>query len=106
MIMLTGEQVRAARALLSWSEEKLAEEARLSLDTVRQFEQGGSATRLATSDVLRRALESAGAEFIAENGSVCVHYRKDPAEEGTAAQAWAGEDDGIRLQELRSDNDD
>jgi ribosome-binding protein aMBF1 (putative translation factor) len=105
--MLTSEQVRAARALLSWSEERLADEAHLSTETVRQFEDGGVATRLATSDRLRRALEAAGAQFIAENGSVCVHYRKHPAEEGAGSEIdEAGAEDNILPQDLNAANDD
>jgi hypothetical protein len=36
--------------------------------TVHQFEKDGSRPRRATIDVIRRALESAGIEFIDENG--------------------------------------
>jgi len=105
--MLTGEQVRAARALLSWSEDRLADEAHISTEAIRQFENGGTTTRLATSDVLRRALESAGAEFIAENGSVCVHYRRDAAEEGPPPRLSREPiDEGIPPQELTAENDD
>jgi hypothetical protein len=75
--MLTGEQVRAARALLSWPEERLADAACISPDAVKQFEDGGMVSRHATSDVLRRVLEANGVEFIPENGSVCVHYRSE-----------------------------
>jgi transcriptional regulator with XRE-family HTH domain len=89
--MLTGEQVRSARTLLSWSEEQLADAACLSVGAVRDFEEGAHMRRQATSDVLRRALEAAGAEFIAENGSVCVHFRKDPHEEGVRPDSLAPE---------------
>jgi hypothetical protein len=105
--MLTSEQVRAARALLCWSEERLADEAHLAPETVRQFEDGGPTTHLATSDRLRRALEGAGAQFIAENGSVCVHYRKDPTQEHVlpGSEERASED-GIAPQDLTAENDD
>ena len=92
--MLTGEQVRAARALLSWSEERLADAACISPDAVRQFEVGGMVSRQATSDVLRRVLEANGAEFIAGNGSVCVHYRSKSHGEGTrAVESFGSETD-------------
>jgi ribosome-binding protein aMBF1 (putative translation factor) len=91
--MLTGEQVRAARALLSWPEERLADAACISPDAIRQFEDGGMVSRHATSDVLRRVLEAHGVEFIAENGSVCVHYRSEP--QGKT----------MRPEELAADND-
>ena len=92
--MLTGDQVRAARALLSWPEERLADAACISPDAVRQFEDGGMVSRHATSDVLRRVLEANGVEFIADNGSVCVHYRPN------------GESAGMRPEELTAENDD
>lgn len=67
--MLTIEQLRAARGLLGWSQSKLAERAGLSLPTVKRVE-GDAGPRV--SDVartkLRSALESAGVEFIEENG--------------------------------------
>ena len=74
--MLTGDQIRAARTLLSWSQERLADAACISPEAVQQFERGDVGSRHATSDVLRRVLEAAGAEFTAKTGSVCVHYRE------------------------------
>ena len=66
---ISAEQLRAARALLGWSQSQLAEKAGLSLPTVKRVEteQGprvSDAARLA----LRVALESGGVEFIDENG--------------------------------------
>jgi transcriptional regulator with XRE-family HTH domain len=66
--MVTPAQCRAARALLDWSQQQLASAAQIGVVTVRQFEGGGAQPRHATMDVVRRALESAGVEFIAENG--------------------------------------
>ncbi len=66
--MITPAQSRAGRALLEWSQEQLAEAAHLGLSTVRDFEKG---RRVPTHNNLAgivRALESAGVEFIAENG--------------------------------------
>lgn len=90
--MLTGEQVRAARALLGWSEDRLAEAASLSPDTVRLFENGQPAHYQATSDRLRRALEAAGAEFFPDNGSVSVQFGSK-AREGAAPDEPNAEDD-------------
>jgi transcriptional regulator with XRE-family HTH domain len=59
---------RAARALLDWSQQQLADAARVGVVTVRQFEGGASQPRNATLEVLERALAAAGVEFIAENG--------------------------------------
>jgi transcriptional regulator with XRE-family HTH domain len=66
--MVTPEQCRAARALLAWSQQQLAAEARVAIVTVQQLEAGASQPRRATLDVIRRALEAAGVEFIDENG--------------------------------------
>ena len=66
--MITPAQCRAARALLDWSQQQLAEAARVGVVTVRQFEAGASQPRNSTVDVVIRALEAAGVEFIAENG--------------------------------------
>jgi transcriptional regulator with XRE-family HTH domain len=66
--MITAEQCRAARALLDWSRERLAETSRVSLRTIIDFERSAREPRFLTFDAIRRALESAGVEFIAENG--------------------------------------
>jgi predicted transcriptional regulator len=67
--MLTIEQLRAARGLLGWSQSKLAIRAGLSLPTVKRVE-GDLGPRVSDEarGKLRRALESAGVEFIDENG--------------------------------------
>ena len=67
-IMVTPEQCRAARGLLGWSQQELAEKAHVGVVTVHQLEAAGSRPRQATLEVIRRAFESAGVEFIDENG--------------------------------------
>ncbi len=77
--MLSGEQCRAARGLLGWSQSHLAEKARVGIVTVRQFEAGAHEPRRATIDVIQRAFETAGVEFIDENGGgPGVRLRKSP----------------------------
>ena len=66
--MITPEQTRAARGLLDWSQQDLANAAGVGIVTVHQLEAGTSQPRRATLDVIRRAFESAGVEFIDENG--------------------------------------
>ncbi len=66
--MITAAQCRAARALLDWSQQHLAEAAKIGNATIRNFEGGKSEPQSATLDVLKRALETAGVEFIPENG--------------------------------------
>jgi transcriptional regulator with XRE-family HTH domain len=67
--MLTVEQLRAARGLLGWSQSKLAARAGLSLPTVKRVETDlGLRVSDEARNKLQRALESAGVEFIDENG--------------------------------------
>ena len=63
-------QIRAARALLRWSAEDLAREAALGLATIKRAEGAENVTSMTTANDLavRRVLESAGVEFIDENG--------------------------------------
>jgi transcriptional regulator with XRE-family HTH domain len=66
--MVTAAQCRAARGLLDWSQQDLAAKAGVGIVTVRQLEGGAHEPRRATLDVVRRAFESAGVDFIEENG--------------------------------------
>ena len=68
--MLTGEQIRAARALLHWEQKDLAAESRVSLPTVQRLDaQYGEAKANAVMiDAITRTLETAGVEFIDRNG--------------------------------------
>ena len=63
-------QLKAARALLGWSQEELATAADVSLPTIKRLEaaEGLLAGRQTTSHKIRAALELAGIEFIDENG--------------------------------------
>ncbi len=65
---MTRAQCRAARALIDWSREQLATASKVGLRTLVDFERGAREPREVTVDSLRRALESAGVEFIPENG--------------------------------------
>ena len=66
--MITREQCRAARGLLDWSQLELAEKAGVGIVTVRQVEAGAGVPRRATLVVIRQAFETAGIDFIDENG--------------------------------------
>ena len=80
--MLRPTQCRAARGLLAWSQHDLAERAGVGIVTVRQLEAGVNKPRRATLDVIRRAFETAGVEFIDENGGgPGVRLQKGPQEE-------------------------
>jgi|EndMetStandDraft_5_1072996.scaffolds.fasta_scaffold168589_3 transcriptional regulator with XRE-family HTH domain len=68
--MLTGRQLRAARALLNWSRKRLADESDVPAVTIQGFEAGAN-SKLDTVIRLRRACELAGVAFIdAEHGGV------------------------------------
>jgi transcriptional regulator with XRE-family HTH domain len=76
--MITPAQVRAARALIDWSQLQLATAAHVGVVTVRQFEGGDTEPRPATLIVIRQALEAAGVEFLPENGGGAgVRLRKE-----------------------------
>ena len=66
--MISPAQCRAARGLLDWSQQELANKAGVGVVTVRQIEAGTHQPRRATLEVVRRCLESGGVEFIDENG--------------------------------------
>jgi transcriptional regulator with XRE-family HTH domain len=64
--MITAAQIRSARAALRWSVSELAERAGVGLQTVKRFEaaEGIPPSRSSTLLDVRKALESAGIEFI------------------------------------------
>jgi uncharacterized protein (DUF433 family)/DNA-binding XRE family transcriptional regulator len=61
-------QVRAARALLDWSQKELAERAGVAVTTVRDIEEGKRADTGAAGEVLE-TLRREGVEFVAGNES-------------------------------------
>lgn len=65
---ITGRQVRAARALLDMSRERLSAESGVPLRTVARMEDDVGTPRRATIAAIRAALEAGGVEFIPENG--------------------------------------
>ena len=66
--MITPSQCRAARGLLDWTQQDLADAARIGVATVRLFEGNVGESRQATLAMLRQAFELADIEFIDENG--------------------------------------
>lgn len=65
---MTSAQVRAARGLINWTVRDLAEKASVHRNTVSNIETGRYAGSPEAISAIRAALESAGVEFIAENG--------------------------------------
>jgi transcriptional regulator with XRE-family HTH domain len=66
-IKITPHQCKMARTALGLGVRELAEKAKLSPDTAARFERG-DALKERTIDDLQRALETAGVEFIPQNG--------------------------------------
>lgn len=64
--MVTPRQIRAARALLGWSQQELADRSIVSLNAVTRLERSEVDPRLSTVTALERALRKAGVEFLAE----------------------------------------
>jgi transcriptional regulator with XRE-family HTH domain len=59
--MITARQSRAARALLGWTQETLADKAQVSLTALKRLEsESGFEVYETTRDQVRRALEAAG----------------------------------------------
>jgi len=69
--MLTGAQIRAARAALGWSTLVLAEKAGVASKTISRFEEANGVPPSRSSTLLdvKLALESAGIEFIGSPGN-------------------------------------
>lgn len=67
---ISSAQMRAARALLRWSALDLAKASKVGVATIRRVEvvDGEIPVTLANEASLRQTLESAGVEFIDENG--------------------------------------
>ena len=64
--MLEAGQIRAARALVGWSQTQLAEASGVSLPTIKRLEaKGVERSAVATAEAVRKALEGAGVQFLA-----------------------------------------
>ena len=62
--MISPRQIQAARALLGWSQQNLADRAILALNTVKLLEVGKTDPKATTIAAIKAALESGGIEFI------------------------------------------
>jgi len=66
--MITSAQCRAARGLLDWTQQELADQAGVGVVTVRQFEAGDVPPRRSTLQVIQQAFELAGVALIEGGG--------------------------------------
>lgn len=64
MLTVTPMQVRAARALLAWSQQDLSKQAQVGTSTVADFERGHRTPIANNADAIRAALENAGISFL------------------------------------------
>ncbi len=76
---MTGPQIRAARGLIGWSAQRLANVSKVSLATIQRAEKDNGDMRMiaANTEAVRRTLEEAGVEFIPENGGGAGVRMKD-----------------------------
>lgn len=65
---ISGAQSRAARGLLGWSQQELAERADVGLSVLRNLETGRASVLPASAERIRAALIAAGIVLIDENG--------------------------------------
>jgi transcriptional regulator with XRE-family HTH domain len=63
-------QIRAARGLLGWSQQELADAAGVGRATIADFETGKRTPYPRTIEEMRRALESAGIIFLEDGQKV------------------------------------
>jgi len=68
--LITSDQIRAARAMLRWSGKDLAEKTGLGFSTLMRLEslEGVPGTHARTLEVIEKAFEQAGIEFIGTPG--------------------------------------
>ena len=62
--MISGSQIRAARALLNWKQSDLAKASGVAESTIKLVERGAVDTRSGTLEKLQIAFEKAGVKFI------------------------------------------
>lgn len=66
-MLTTSNQLKAARALIGMEQARLAEMTNLNVNTIRNMEAGGAGPvpgRAASVQLVQRALENAGVEFL------------------------------------------
>ncbi len=77
--MITGAQVRAARATIKWDQKQLAEAGDVSVETIKRLEKIDGPLLSATGNTVSKiqsALESAGIEFVnSDRGEGVVKLR-------------------------------
>jgi predicted transcriptional regulator len=74
--MVSSEQIRAARALLGWTQEMLADKSLVSLTALKKLEAGRKDVREATSQAVRKTLEKQGITFLSSSNTIGVMLQR------------------------------
>lgn len=66
IVLITSDQIRAARALLRWNSQNLADASGIGVATIKRIEvmDGVPSGNIRTLAAIQSALESAGIEFV------------------------------------------
>jgi transcriptional regulator with XRE-family HTH domain len=91
---MTPAQCRAARALLALTREQLAQQAGVSRAAIAEYEAGSGHSTALIGSALGQALEAAGVSFI------------DGDEPGVKLKRRGPPDEGLRPDQLTTENDD
>lgn len=97
--MITGAQIRGARAMIGLSLEELAAASNLSTDIIRTIEQAGHAEEPGALSAIKAALELRGIIFLASGN-------QNEGGPGIRLRTRDDSDDGIRPENLNAANDD
>ena len=73
--MITAAQCRAARTLLKWNQQELADRSEVGANTIKKFETEAVSPRKSTLKALKATFEEAGVAFIDRDEGVGVMLR-------------------------------
>jgi hypothetical protein len=107
-MVITPEQIRAARALLRMAQDDLARRAHVPVDSIRGLEDSSSVSAAPAEvlTVVRQALEEAGVEFIHRGVRTRPELRPDYAERLARIQEISRRSaERLRGHELLTDDD-
>lgn len=88
--MITPRQIRAARALLGWTQETLADTALVALTALKRLESDHLDVRDTTRDAVRKALEEHGVIFLSSARGLGVMLVDQPEGMPAAQQDVSG----------------
>lgn len=80
ILNISSSQIKAARSLLNWSAQDLAEESGVGVATIRRFEgsKGIDSASIKSLNAVKTCFEAAGIEFIGDpqkNPGVMLHVK-------------------------------